>query len=70
MIDLDYFGRAYLPHYFSRPSPAFHGELNEMWQKAVWKSGELTPERIKELSGQQGSRRPSPRRADTRRAQT
>lgn len=57
MIDLDYFGRAYLPHYFSRPSPAFHGELNEMWQKAVWKSGELTPERIKELSGQQGSRR-------------
>ncbi|MFI3230253.1 MAG: hypothetical protein R3Y29_01705, partial [bacterium] len=28
MVDLEFFGRAYFPHYFSRKSPAFHTELD------------------------------------------
>lgn len=34
-VDLGYFARAYLPHYFSRPSPEFHKELDEIWQSQV-----------------------------------
>ena len=49
MIDLEYFGRAYLPHYFSRPAPAFHGKLDDMWKRLVWKTDELTPQAIKAL---------------------
>lgn len=37
-FDLSYFGRAYLPHYFSRPSPQFHEELNEIWMDGVLKN--------------------------------
>ena len=29
-FDLEYFGRAYLPHYFVRESPEFHGELDRI----------------------------------------
>lgn len=36
-IDLEYFGRAYLPHYFVRNSPEFHGELNAIWEHGVLK---------------------------------
>lgn len=36
-FDLAYFGRAYLSHYFSRPSPAFHGQLDEIWFSGVMK---------------------------------
>ena len=36
-FDLGYFGRAYLKHYFVRPSPAFHEELDEIWTKGVLK---------------------------------
>jgi predicted phage terminase large subunit-like protein len=36
-FDLGFFGRAYLPHYFSRPSPAFHRELDDLWQDGVLK---------------------------------
>ena len=31
-FDLEYFGRAYLAHYFVRPSPKFHGELDRIWR--------------------------------------
>jgi hypothetical protein len=31
-FDLEYFGRAYLAHYFVRRSPAFHGELDRIWR--------------------------------------
>ena len=31
-FDLEYFGRAYLAHYFVRPSPKFHGELDRTWR--------------------------------------
>lgn len=36
-VDLAYFGRAYLPHFFERVSPAFHEELDGMWMKGVVK---------------------------------
>ena len=36
-IDLGYFGRAYLKHYFVRKSPAFHEELDTVWTKGVLK---------------------------------
>ena len=36
-FDLSYFGRAYLPHYFSRKSPYFHEELDKMWTDGVMK---------------------------------
>ena len=37
-FDLGYFGRAYLRHYFVRPSPKFHEELDGIWNKGVLKS--------------------------------
>lgn len=36
-FDLEYFGRAYLTHYFVRPSPAFHAELDASWSEGVLK---------------------------------
>lgn len=36
-LDIEYFGRAYLPHYFFRKSPAFHRELDMIWTKGVLK---------------------------------
>ncbi|GIO82841.1 hypothetical protein J6TS7_64510 [Paenibacillus dendritiformis] len=36
-IDLGYFGRAYLPHYFVRESPQFHEELDSIWTQGVMK---------------------------------
>lgn len=38
-IDLAYFGRAYLPHYFVRKSPKFHQELDDIWVHGVMKDG-------------------------------
>ena len=37
-IDLGYFGRAYLSHYFVRKSPKFHEELDEIWTSGVMKN--------------------------------
>lgn len=37
-FDLEYFGRAYFPHYFVRNSPNFHRELDDIWKKGVLKS--------------------------------
>lgn len=36
-IDLGYFGRAYLQHYFVRKSPGFHEELDGIWTEGVLK---------------------------------
>lgn len=36
-IDMEFFGRAYLPHYFVRKSPVFHRELDAIWQDGVMK---------------------------------
>lgn len=55
-IDLEYFGRAYLPHYFVRESPTFHGELDRIWREGVMKG--LNPNTdAKEISRTDGCRR-------------
>lgn len=55
-IDLSYFGRAYLSHYFRNPSPPFHGELDDIWQSGVMKS--LDPTRsARQISRADGCRR-------------
>ena len=55
-IDLEYFGRAYLAHYFVRKSPAFHGELDRIWLEGVMKG--LDPAAsAKEISRADGCRR-------------
>ena len=43
-IDLEYFGRAYLGHYFTRPAPAFHAELDDKMciRDRGWSSCALT----------------------------
>lgn len=55
-IDLGYFGRAYLPHYFVRESPDFHEELDDIWTKGVMKG--LNPiNSAKGISREKGCRR-------------
>ena len=54
-FDLAYFGRAYLPHYFDRTSPAFHGELDGIWMKGVLK-GKNPLREAKTISRMKGSR--------------
>lgn len=55
-FDLEYFGRAYLPHYFVRESPEFHGELDAIWQDGVLK-GKNPFTDAKEISRAEGCRR-------------
>lgn len=53
-VDLGYFGRAYLPHYFVRRSPKFHDELDELWIRGVMKG--MDPEKdAKAISRAKGS---------------
>lgn len=54
-FDLSYFGRAYLPHYFTRPSPVFHEELDQIWTKGVLKGKNPTDE-AKTISRCDGTR--------------
>lgn len=55
-FDLEYFGRAYLPHYFVRESPKFHGELDRIWREGVMKG--LNPATdAKQISRMDGCRR-------------
>ena len=35
--DLAFFGSYYLSHYFARPSPGFHAELDALWRQRVMK---------------------------------
>ena len=44
------FGRTYLAHYFTRPSPAFHRELAALWRKRVMKNRDPETEREAMLS--------------------
>ncbi|EHO35324.1 hypothetical protein HMPREF0995_00608 [Lachnospiraceae bacterium 7_1_58FAA] len=55
-VDLEYFGRAYLAHYFVRKSPAFHGELDRIWRDGVMK-GKNPMTQAKEISRADGCRR-------------
>lgn len=36
--DLEFFGKAYLNHFFSKPSPKFHTELDNIWVSGVLKN--------------------------------
>ncbi len=38
--DPTYFGKHYLSHYFTRPSPAFHKQLDTLWRSRVMKNGD------------------------------
>lgn len=56
-MDLAYFGRAYLPHYFSRPSPQFHAELDTLWRDGVLKGVVPIGDNAKLVDAQDGCRR-------------
>lgn len=57
-MDLEFFGRAYFPHYFSRPSPDFHRDLDAIWQQGVLKGRfPLTPKAAREIDRLPGCRR-------------
>lgn len=57
-IDMEFFGRAYFPHYFSRPSPEFHRELDAIWRQGVLKGRyPLTAADTKTISRLPGVRR-------------
>ena len=59
-FDLGYFGRAYLPHYFVRPSPPFHEEFDRIFREGVMKG--MNPRREANQPGQrmpEGSRGPA-----------
>lgn len=57
-IDMEFFGRAYFPHYFSRPSPDFHRELDAIWQQGVMKGCyPITPVKAKAINRMPGVRR-------------
>ncbi|MBU5312231.1 phage terminase large subunit [Tissierella carlieri] len=55
-IDLEYFGRAYLSHYFIRESPSFHERLDDIWTQGVMK-GKNPITQYKEISRDKGCRR-------------
>ena len=55
-FDLEYFGRAYLGHYFTTPAPAFHADLDDIWLQGVMKGMNPT-EHAKEISRAKGCRR-------------
>ena len=56
-MDMAYFGRAYLPHYFSRPSPQFHAELDTLWREGVLKGVVPIGDDAKLVDAQDGCRR-------------
>lgn len=56
-IDLGYFGKAYLPHYFSRPSPEFHRELDRIWRDGVLKGIVPLGDQAKMVNAQSGCKR-------------
>ena len=57
-IDMEFFGRAYFPHYFSKPSPGFHRDLDAIWQQGVLKGRfPITPKVAREIDRLPGCRR-------------
>lgn len=55
-VDLSYFGRAYLSHYFVRKSPEFHAELDAIWESGVLKGMNPLMD-AKKISRADGSKR-------------
>lgn len=57
-MDMEFFGRAYFPHYFSRPSPDFHRSLDDIWKNGVLKGKyPLSQAEAKAISRMPGTRR-------------
>lgn len=57
-FDMEFFGRAYLPHYFVRKSPKFHEELDSIWTDGVLKNEvPLTRSVRKKISRAKGCKR-------------
>ncbi|MBU5441220.1 phage terminase large subunit [Paenibacillus sp. MSJ-34] len=57
-IDLEYFGKAYFPHYFNRETPEFHRVLDALWQKGVLKQiAPMNSDAAKKVNQQPGSKR-------------
>lgn len=52
-VDLEYFARAYLPHYFTREIPTFHKELDNIWLDNVIKNKNVLVEN-EEINKMQG----------------
>ena len=56
--DMEFFGRAYFPHYFSRPSPSFHRDLDAIWKDGVLKGIiPVNPADVKTVDKSEGCRR-------------
>lgn len=54
---MEFFGRAYFPHYFSKPSPGFHRDLDAIWQQGVLKGRfPITPKAAREIDRLPGCR--------------
>lgn len=57
-MDMEFFGRAYFLHYFSRPSPDFHRILDDIWKNGVLKGKyPLSQAEAKAISLMPGTRR-------------
>lgn len=57
-FDMEFFGRAYLPHYFTRKSPYFHKELDNIWKQGVMKNEIPNSKAVRrKISRMQGCRR-------------
>lgn len=54
-FDLQYFGMAYLSHYFITTPPTFHDELDERWIKGVLKGLNVLAD-PKQINRQEGCR--------------
>ncbi len=56
-IDIEFFGRAYFPHYFVKASPDFHKELDDIWKSGVLKGHyPLNTKKAKAINTLSGSR--------------
>lgn len=59
-FDLEFFGKAYLPHYFFRETPDFHRELDEAWSIGVLKhqipDNPETIEKLRRMPGEKIAR--------------
>ncbi len=57
-LDMEFFGRAYFAHYFSRPAPDFHRDLDKIWRDGVLKSiVPDTQQQADKVNKQMGTRR-------------
>lgn len=56
-MDMEYFGRAYLGHYFTRETPDFHRELDRIWQDGVLKGMAPSDETVLVIRRLPGCRR-------------